>query len=235
MPPVPKIMVIDDESAVRRVVCRFLSGAGLATIECADGLEAVKRWMAEKPDLIVLDVEMPRLDGWKTLQELRRQGYRCPVVMLTNLNEVPDRVRGLEAGADDYLGKPCDLIELLARVRAQLRRAQTPLHASRRLQFGPLLVDLTAKTARRGETAVRFTRTEFALLALLAEHRGQPVSRDLILQTVWPASAGANSHTLDTCLWRLRGKLADGSGHDHWIRNLSGIGYVLDCDADGAT
>lgn len=224
-------MVIDDEPAVRRVVCRFLSGAGLTTIECQDGLEAVERWIAEKPDLIVLDVEMPRLDGWKTLEELRRQGFRRPVVMLTNLNDVPARVRGLEAGADDYLGKPCDLIELLARVKAHLRRTQMLRDAPRLLRLGDLEVDLGSKTARRGAHPVKFTRTEFALLALLAEHRGQPVSRELIQQSVWPASSSANSHTLDTCLWRLRRKLADGSGSDRWIRNLSSIGYVLHCDA----
>jgi DNA-binding response OmpR family regulator len=234
--PVPtpaKILIVDDEAAVRLVLNRFLSASGFTVAECNDGVEAMERVSREKPALILLDVEMPRLDGWKTLKELRHRGCRAPVLMLTNVDNIPARVKGLEAGADDYLSKPCDMLELLARVKALIRRSQMALHAPLRLKFGDLVVDLERKTTKHGKEIVKLTRTEYALLGLLAENHGKPVSRELMLSTVWGAAEAPNSHTVDTCLWRLRKKLGDNGSTPLWIRNLPGIGHVLECEIMG--
>jgi DNA-binding response OmpR family regulator len=230
VPSPAKIFIVDDEPAVRLVLNRFLTAAGFQIAECLDGVEAIERVSREKPALMLLDVEMPRLDGWKTLKELRQRGCRIPVLMLTNVDNIPARVKGLEAGADDYLGKPCDLIELLARIKALVRRSQMSLHTPRILKFGDLVVDLERKAARRGRETVRFTRTEYALLELLAEHHGRPVSRPLMLDVVWGRAEAPNSHTVDTCLWRLRKKIGDGGSKARSIRNLPGIGHVLECE-----
>ncbi|MBI2517224.1 MAG: response regulator transcription factor [Opitutae bacterium] len=232
MRPSTKILVVDDEPAVRLVLTRFLGAAGFAVVECKDGVEAIEQVPREKPALIVLDVEMPRMDGWKTLKELRQRGCRAPVLMLTNVDNIPARVRGLEAGADDYLSKPCDLIELLARIKALVRRSQMSLHAPRRLRFGDLVVELDRKVATRGKEVVSLTRTEYAVLDLLAEHHGKPVSREMMLGVVWRSAESPNFHTVETCLWRLRKKLGERAGESRWLRNLPGIGHVLECEIE---
>lgn len=230
MPTRTKILVVDDEASVRLVLNRFLTAAHFRVIECRDGVEAIEQMQREKPAIVLLDVEMPRLDGWKTLKELRQRGCRVPVLMLTKLDNVAARVKGLEGGADDYVGKPYDLIELLARIKALLRRSRTSLPAPLQLQFGELVVDLERKSARRGVETVKLTRTEYALLELLAQHRGKPVARDFVHQRVWGVAEAPNSHTLDTHLWRLRKKIGDTGREPRWIRNLPGIGYVLAYD-----
>lgn len=230
MPAGPKVLVVDDEPSVCLVLNRFLSASGYKVLESRDGLDAIQKAEQERPALILLDVEMPRLNGWETLRTLRRRGCRAPVLMLTNVDNVPARVKGLEAGADDYMGKPCDLIELRARAKALIRRSQTHLFNPRRLRFGDLVVDFQKMSAARSGDTVGLTRTEFALLEFLAEHNGRPVSREQILQVVWNGEAGANSHTVDTCLWRLRKKLGDDGRTARWIVNLPGIGYVLECE-----
>lgn len=229
MPAPSKILLVDDETRVRSVLRRLLSDAGYSVIESTDGFEALDQIAIEQPALVILDVEMPRLNGWGTLEELRRRGARVPVLMLTNVNDVPDRLKGFETGADDYLGKPCDLKELLARVKALLRRTPDTARFSR-LKFDDLIVDLSKKVSRRNGQLVKLTRTEYALLDLLAQHHGQPVPRDEILKQVWGASDSANSHAFDSHLWRLRKKIGDGGAQPRWLRNSSGVGYVLECE-----
>lgn len=240
-----KIWIVDDDKAVRTVCRLLLTGAGLAVEECEDGAVAVERWHQAKPALIVLDVEMPRLDGWRALEELRRAGYTQPILMLTHVADVPSRVRGFELGADDYLPKPFEPGELLARVKALLRRAGVTAAATGggenssgrsngavrtsgvRLELGDVVVDFDTMAATKAGVPLRLTRTDFALLRLLGEHRGKPVLRDTILREVWKGQA-SSSHVLDTHLWRLRKKLGDGeNGAGQRVRNLSGIGYVL--------
>lgn len=223
--------MVDDEAQVRLVFNRLLSAAGYEVLECANGLEAIAR-LDEKPALVVLDVEMPCMDGWKTLGELRHRGHNVPVLMLTHLDQVADRVKGLESGADDYLGKPCDLGELLARVKALLRRTGKIAATLPRLRFGEVIVDLERKLAVHGHQPLKLTGKEYALLELFARHRGKPVSREDILSGVWQMKDTANSHTLETHLWRLRRKLGDIDRQPRWIRNLPGIGYVMDCDVE---
>ena len=226
MASVEKILIVDDDPAVRSAFNAALTRAGYHVSECEDGLAALNSVQTAAPTLIILDVEMPRMDGWKTLAELRRRGCARPVLMVTHVADVDSRVRGLDTGADDYIGKPCDAPELLARVRAILRRS-SPVHATAApLRFGNVVVDLERKTAMRDTVQLRLTRTEYALLAVLHEHLGTPVSRELIIERVWGGKEG-NSHTLDTHLWRLRRKLGDTGDKPHWIQNHAGIGYTM--------
>lgn len=225
-----KLLIVDDEASVRRVLNRFLASSGYEVIECADGQEVSLVVARESPDLVLLDVEMPVMDGWTTLRNLRASGCNVPVLMLTNIADVPARVKGLEAGADDYLGKPCDFGELNARITALLRRSGRSGSAGARLEFGDLTIDLKRRVARRGAQQVHFTRTEFALLELLSGQKGVPLARERVIRAVWNSAATGSSHTLDTCLWRLRNKLGRNSQGASWIRNLPGIGYLLECE-----
>ena len=222
-----KIWIVDDEPDVRAIFRRALAGPEFQVTTCNDGLEALELLRTDSPALVVLDVDMPRLDGWATLRALREHGYTRPVLMITQVNDVDSRVRGLEGGADDYLGKPCAPREFLARVRALLRRSPRPKAPASLLRCGEVTVDLEKKTAARAGVPVRLSRTDFALLRLLHEHAGTPVSRDLIVSRVWEDKAGA-SHALDTHLWRLRKKLGDVAGEGQWIQNVPGLGYVME-------
>ncbi len=225
--------MVDDEPSVRTVVSRFLTGERFKVVEAQDGLEALALLRADRPALVILDVDMPRLDGWKTLKLIHEIDRRLPVIMLTNSDTVPARIKGLNDGADDYIGKPCDLGELLARINAQLRHVQRQVAPSR-LRFGPTVVDLDRKAAMRDGTSVNLTANEYQLLGLLAQHHGKPVTRDQMLRRVWNADRTVNSHMIDTCLWRLRRKLGDDGSSGRWIQNLHGIGYVLRCEFDTA-
>lgn len=222
------IWVVDDDPDIRIVYTRLFEGAGYRVVAMSDGREVVARLREEQPLVVILDVEMPHLDGWETLQHLRRAGCDEPVLMATNVNHPDARVQGLEFGADDYVGKPCPGPELIARVRALLRRTQRS-SGSRLLQLGELAIDLAQKTARGPDGPVRLTRTEHALLAILAERPGRPVSRAAIMAQLWEGAAG-NTHALDTLLWRLRRKLGSKPSGEDWIANLPGIGYLLAID-----
>lgn len=224
-----KILLVDDEARVRALFRRALAGAGYHILECENGVEALVRIEQERPALVVLDVNMPQMNGWQTLTELRRRGSKQLVLMMTELNDLDSRVHGLDRGADDYMGKPFQASELRARVRALLRRAPAALASPDPLRFGNLVVDLEGKSAHRGSQPVRLTRTEYALLELFQRHAGRPVSREVILETMWGTRSG-NSNTVATHLWRLRKKLGGASDQDRWIKNLAGIGYVMKDD-----
>ena len=228
MASTPKIWIVDDSPEIRFVFRRTLMDGGYEVFEWGNGFDALEQLRDGSPDLIILDVSMPQMDGWKTLRELRQRGYAQPVLMITAVNDVDSRVRGLDNGADDYVGKPCDGHELLARVGALLRRAPPASTVNGRiLQLGDARIDLAARTATKAKKDLKLTRTDYLLLTLLNEHRGTPVSRDLILQRVWEGQAGG-SHAFDTHIWRLRRKLGDSSEEPRWIRNVPGIGYVLE-------
>lgn len=222
-----EILIVDDDPAIRVVFAHALRSTGYTVSECDDGTAAIARIKQQRPALILLDIEMPQLNGWETLQEIRRIGCVEPVLMITSLQQVESRIRGLDMGADDYLCKPCNSGELVARVRALLRRPARPVESSELLHFGDLVVDLQTKTAHRGELPVKLSSTDYGLLGLLREHLGKPVSRDVIVKRLWGTRADA-VHALETHLWRLRKKLGDTTPEARWIRNLAGIGYVLD-------
>lgn len=224
-----KILLVDDEARVRAGFRRALTGAGYHILECENGVEALTRIERERPALVILDVNMPQLNGWQTLTELRRRGSKQLVLMMTEFNDLDSRVHGLDRGADDYMGKPFEASELRARVRALLRRAPAALASPDPLRFGELVVDLESKSAHRGTEPVRFTRTEYALLELFRRHAGRPVSREVMLEAMWGTRSG-NSNTIATHLWRLRKKLGEDGDQGRWIKNLPGIGYVMTDD-----
>lgn len=228
----PRILVVDDEKAMRASISQCLQAAGYRVLEAADGAQGIDILSKEKPALIVLDVMMPNLTGLEMVAEVRRLGLAIPVLMLTTRNEIAEKVDGLNAGADDYLGKPFDRRELLARVQALLRRhttAQTVQMISL-LRFGDVEIDLEKRTATKGQLQVPLTRTEFALLELLAKNMGTPVSRDHILDVVWGYTYFPSTRTVDTHIWRLRKKIGDNGEAPRWLKKAQGEGYILTCD-----
>lgn len=230
----PKVLLADDNEDFRTTCAEMLQGTGYRVLEAGDGLQALELWEREDPAVILLDVSMPRMDGWDTLEKLKLRGCRQPVMMLTGCNEVRDRVKGLTGGADDYLGKPCDFGELTARVQAMLRRSQPQASGLTVLHFGDITVDLTTHAASSADGPVALTRTEYALLELLARHYGQPVTRETILDAIWGYTNRPNTRTVETHIWRLRGKLGDHGEESRWIRTVPGAGYQLESDPEPA-
>src|SRR5262252_1873756 len=172
-----RILIVEDELPMRTALHDVLESEGYRVLTAADGESGVRRAVEEKPDLILLDIMMPKLDGYAVCAELRRLSNPVPILMLTAKGQVEDRVTGLDSGADDYLVKPFSTEELLARVRAMLRRVQRHANAPRTLQLGDLRIDLVKQTAAREKKVLHFTAKEFAMLRLMAEARGEPVSR----------------------------------------------------------
>lgn len=226
-----KILIVDDDATVRFALGETLRDAGFAVVECDDGADVIDVINREKPSLAVLDVRMPRRSGWETLGEIRGLGLSLPVLMLTGVSDVPSRIRGLEAGADDYLLKPCDHSEFLARVRVLLRRSK-PKTGPARLRFGDVIVDLRRVTCRRGAEDIHLTRKDYELLEFLARRRGEPSSRGQILGHIWGMADTVNSHTLDTHIWRLRKKLGLRPDGTDWIQNIPGVGYLIQCEIE---
>ena len=220
-----RILVVDDEPAVRDAVRRALVLSGY-TVETADGGgAAVTALAAEAPDAIVLDVAMPGVDGLEVCRRLRASGDRTPVLMLTARDTVADRVEGLDAGADDYLVKPFALEELLARLRALLRRTG-PAEPGAVLRFADLELDPVAHTVARGGRRIDLTRTEFALLELLLRNPRVVLTRSVIHERIWGYDFGPGSNALGVYVGYLRRKLEAG-GESRLIQTVRGVGYVL--------
>jgi two-component system response regulator MprA len=220
-----RVLVADDEGAVRQALRRALVLEGYDVELATNGQEALETVSSGRADLVVLDVLMPEVDGLEVCRRLRQAGDRTPVLMLTARDAVSDRVEGLEAGADDYLVKPFDLDELIARLRALLRRTiGTDDHAQ--LRFGDLTLDGSAHEARRGERRIELTRTEFLLLELLMLNPRRVLSRSLIHERVWGYDFGPASNSLGVYIGYLRRKLEEG-GEPRLIHTVRGVGYVL--------
>src|SRR6266480_861022 len=176
-----RILIIEDELPMRTALQDVLAAEGYRVLSAADGEGGLKRAIEEKPDLILLDIMMPKLDGYEVCAELRRLANPVPVLMLTAKGQIEDRVTGLDAGADDYLVKPFSTEELLARVRALLRRSRKQTRAPAILTLGDTRIDLVKQTASRGRKTLHLTAKEFAMLRLMAESPGEPISRDRFL------------------------------------------------------
>jgi two-component system response regulator MprA len=220
-----RILVVDDEPAVRDAVRRALVLSGY-TVDVADGGgAAVAALAAEAPDAVVLDVAMPGVDGLEVCRRLRASGDRTPVLMLTARDTVADRVEGLDAGADDYLVKPFALEELLARLRALLRRTG-PAEPGSTLRFADLELDPAARTVTRAGRRVDLTRTEFALLELLLRNPRVVLTRSVIHERIWGYDFGPGSNALGVYVGYLRRKLEAG-GESRLIQTVRGVGYVL--------
>jgi two-component system response regulator MprA len=220
-----RILVVDDEPAVREAVDRALRSAGYRTELAGDGREALDALAAAPPDALVLDVLMPRIDGLEVCRRLRAAGDRTPVLLLTARDAVADRVQGLDAGADDYLVKPFALEELLARVRALLRRARDGEEGGV-LRFADLVLDPAGYTAHRGGRPLGLTRTEFALLELFLRHPRQVLTRALIFDRVWGYDFGAASNSLEVYVGYLRRK-TEAAAKPRLLHTVRGVGYVL--------
>jgi two-component system response regulator MprA len=220
-----RILVVDDDAAVRESLGRALRLEGYDVEMAADGTEALERLQGNggDPDLVVLDVLMPNVDGLEVCRRLRRTGSRLPVLMLTARDEVSDRVAGLDAGADDYVVKPFALVELLARVRALLRRSAH--EAVGVLRFADLELDPATREVRRGDS-IELTRTEFALLELFLLNPRQVLTRSIIFERVWGYDFGFGSNSLDVYIGYLRRKTEAG-GKSRLIHTIRGVGYAL--------
>ena len=220
-----QILVVDDDRAVREALERALGLEGYDVELAADGAEALAAVERREPDAIVLDVLMPQLDGFEVCRLLRKAHHRVPILMLTVRDELGDRVEGLDAGADDYLGKPFELEELLARVRALLRRV-APDSESRILRFADLTLDLGTLEAQRGKRKFRLSVTEANVLEFFIRNPRQVLSRALVFERVWGSHLGTESNTLDVYVGYLRRKTEAG-GEPRLIHTVRGAGYVL--------
>ena len=220
-----KILVVDDERAVRDSLRRALELEGYEIELAEDGVEALDALEnGEEPDAVILDVLMPKMAGLVVCRRLRRTGSRLPVLMLTARVDVDDRVAGLDAGADDYVTKPFALEELLARVRALLRRAHDD--GTEKLAFGDLELDPGTREVRRGDEPIELTRTEFSLLELFMRNPRQVLTRSVIFERVWGYDFGFGSNSLDVYIGYLRRKTEAG-GKPRLIQTVRGVGYAL--------
>ena len=220
-----KILIAEDDRAVRDALRRALRLEGYEVILAADGSEALTALDRARVDLIILDVLMPYVNGLSVCRTLRSRGDRTPVLMLTARHEVGDRVAGLDAGADDYLTKPFALDELLARIRALLRRSDDSALAEV-LRYQDLELDMKSRRARRGERLIDLTKTEFDLLELLMSNAGVVLDRDLIYQRIWDIGFETTSNSLDVYIGYLRRKVEE-EGEPRLIHTVRGVGYVL--------
>lgn len=223
-----RILVVDDDQSVRDSLRRSLSFNGYDVALAADGREALEHVTTTRPDAMVLDLLMPRVGGLETCRALRESGDDLPILVLTARDAVADRVAGLDAGADDYLPKPFALEELLARLRALLRRA-APTDGSgsgEPLRFDDLVLDVSTREVWRGDRELRLTRTEFALLELFLRHPRQVLERSRILDDVWGFDFPTTANSLEVYVGYLRRKTEAGGEH-RLLHTVRGIGYVL--------
>jgi two-component system alkaline phosphatase synthesis response regulator PhoP len=221
---VPRILIVDDEPEIVRGLTDNLRFEGYETIAAGDGEQGLKLAVSEAPDLILLDVMMPRMSGWDVCRELRRRGLDIPLIMLTARGEESDRVQGLELGADDYITKPFSLRELLARVRAVLRRPG-PRQKAETLAFGDVRMHPRGRQVFKAGREVRLTRKEFDLLRYLVEHRGEIVTRDRLLDEVWGYERFPTTRTVDAHVLRLRQKFEPDPERPIYIVTVHGQGY----------
>jgi two-component system response regulator MtrA len=220
------ILLVEDDPSIREVTALGLRAAGFTVTTAADGLEGLERWRTDAPDLVLLDVMLPRMDGLEVCRAIRRE-TTIPIVMLTARADTIDVVVGLESGADDYVRKPFEMPELVARLRAALRRRGRDADpaAEHVIALGPLRVDLAGRTVERDGRDVPLTRTEFDLLADLASRPGQVFTRDVLLDHVWGYDYLGDSRLVDVAIGRLRAKVEADPAEPVLILTVRGAGY----------
>lgn len=222
-----RILVVDDDRAVRESLRRSLSFNGYAVVLATDGVEALEAISADRPDAVILDVMMPRLDGLEVCRHLRSTGDDLPILVLTARDSVSERVSGLDAGADDYLPKPFALEELLARMRALLRRTIPDVSSEAvPMSFTDLTLDPLTREVTRGERHISLTRTEFALLEMLIANPRRVLTRSRILEEVWGFDFPTSGNALEVYIGYLRRK-TEAEGESRLIHTVRGVGYVL--------
>ncbi|HME10537.1 MAG TPA: response regulator transcription factor [Bryobacteraceae bacterium] len=221
------ILVIENESLIVKGLRDNLEFDGYQVLEAADGETGLRLVRERRPDLIVLDLMLPRLSGYEVCRRLRAEKIEIPILMLTARAEEVDRVLGLDLGADDYVTKPFSVPELLARIRALLRRAHAPANLPADVRFGGVLVDFLRFEAFRNGKSVELTRKEFALLRLLAERPGVAIMRDELLEKAWGYEATQSTRTVDNHIASLRSKLEEKPGEPVHLITIHGFGYKL--------
>jgi two-component system response regulator MtrA len=219
-----RILLVEDDPSIREVTAIGLGAAGFAVTTAADGVDGLERFRADPFDLVLLDVMLPRLDGYEVCRQIRRTST-VPVVMLTARADTMDVVVGLEAGADDYVRKPFEVPELIARIRAALRRAGGSADETNLLRLGPVEIDIAGRAASRDGETIALTRTEFDLLVELVRHAGQVLSRDTLLDRVWGYDYLGDSRLVDVAIQRLRAKIEADPAVPALIETVRGAGY----------
>jgi len=228
MQPKPSILLVDDETAITDNLAPFLARSGFAVSVASNGEEALQKVVTGHPDLLVLDVLMPKLDGREVLRRLRQEGNWIPILLLTQVGEAGERAMALEEGADDYLNKPFDPHELVARIRAVLRRArpgQPPLSAATRLACGSLSMDRVSHRVLLDETELTLTPKAVMLLEYMLTHPDELVSRERLLDVVWGWDYPVGTRAVDTRIAELRRALDDDPGSPRYIETIPGQGY----------
>ncbi len=224
-----KILIIEDEQGISMAVKDELEFEGFEVRLAENGLQGLEAILDDRPDLVVLDLMLPGKNGFEICKEVRRRGIETPIVMLTARTQEVDKVRGLDLGADDYVVKPFSLAELVARIRAVLRRykkAGVPEgEGAQTCQVGQLRVDLRKQAVFKKEEKIELTLKEFQLLALLLRRRGEVISRDDFLDTLWGEDVYVTHRTIDTHMVALRKKIEDDPAHPQYILSVRGIGY----------
>ncbi|GAA4373709.1 response regulator transcription factor [Nocardioides caricicola] len=225
--PKSRVLVVDDDKAVRESLRRSLEFNGYEVALAGDGAEALAVIAATAPDVVIMDVMMPRLNGIEATRALRSAGNDVPILVLTARDAVGDRVEGLDAGADDYLTKPFALVELLARLRALLRRLPRDDEATdETLQFSDLTMDLATREVRRGDRLIELTRTEFALLEMFMRRPRRVLERSFILEEVWGYDFPTTANSLEVYVGYLRRK-TEAEAEPRLIHTVRGVGYVM--------
>lgn len=225
LPDTMRVLVIEDEPKTAAYLRQGLSENGFIVEVCSNGDDGLHEALTVANDLIILDVMLPKRDGWSVLAALRGAGKQTPVLFLTARDTVHDKVRGLELGADDYLVKPFDFIELLARVRTILRRG--PVRQAEVLRVADLILDVPRRKASRNAVKLDLTAKEFALLELLVRRQGEPLTRTLIAEQVWDVNFDSDFNVLEVAIRRLRAKVDD-PFPTKLIHTVRGVGYVLE-------
>lgn len=223
-----KILVIDDDEKITSMLRRSLAFEGYTVFTANHGMDGLKQILENEPDAVILDVMMPQLDGWEVVRRIREGGSDVPVLMLTAKDEISDRVKGLDMGADDYLVKPFALEELLARVRVLLRRksSEKQEQPANKLQYQDVFMDLDTREVFRGGQLIELTTKEFDLLHLFLQNPKRVLSRDVIMEKIWGYDYSGESNVLEVYIALLRQKTEE-HGHKRIIQTVRGAGYVL--------
>ena len=225
MTAVKRLLLIEDEPGLVLTLTDRLTREGYAVESSADGESGLERAAAEAFDLVLLDVMLPRMSGLDVVRELRRRSIETPVIMLTARGQVTDKVVGLKLGADDYVTKPFEMMELLARVEAKLRRAPDALHPAEGHQFGDIRIDFRRAEVTKGSAPLDLSAREFQLLRYFIEHRGATLTREELLNEVWGYNAMPSTRTVDVHVAWLRQKVEPNPRHPQYILTVHGMGY----------
>ena len=220
-----KILIVEDEPDMVLGLKDNFEFEGYEVLTASDGQAGLERARSQKPDLVVLDIMLPKLSGLEVCKTLRGEGFEGPIIMLTARGQEIDKVVGLELGADDYVTKPFSIRELLARVRAILRRTEGKKKRLGRYQFSDLELDFEAYRATKGGQPLDLSPREFELLRYLIERKGEAVSRDRLLEDVWGYESYPSTRTVDTHIAKLRAKIGDSGSEPRWILTIHGVGY----------